>query len=234
MKIWGIITAVLMLNASVLQAAEYVLLNQDDIADAVKKEFVEEGVDDALELEIFGGQTSFSIEGAQNVRVMVTNLKYDEEQNKFSADAEIFADGNSYAKTSLNGRYFLLEEVFVPVEDIEKGKVLTESMFEKTKMRKNRIKSNHITDLEQLKKSEAKKTLKAGRLITDRDVGPVIIIKKGKTVTAVYKSKGLQITTKAEALEDGALGARVQMMNIKSGKKFTAKVMGSELVEIDD
>lgn len=234
MKIWGIIIAVLMLNISGLQAAETALVSPDDIMSAVKKEFVEEGVDETIELEVFGGQTSFAIEGAQSTRIMVSNLKYDEEQNKFSAQAEIFADGKSYAKTVLNGRYYLVENVWAPADDIEKGTILKEDMFKKIKVRKNRIKSNHIVDMEKLKNTEAKKSLKAGKLITDRDIGDVVVIKKGKIVTSVYKSKGLQITTKAEALEDGVVGRRIEMMNIKSGKKFTAEVKGAELVEIDD
>lgn len=234
MKIWGIIIAVLMLIVADLQAAETVLVSQDDIAAAVKQEFVEEGVDEDMELELFGGQTSFALQGAHDTKIMVSNLKYDEEQNKFSANAEIFADGKSFAKTNLNGRYYLLEEVWVPAEDIEKGSVIKEDMLKKIKVRKNRVKSTHIVDLEKITNGEAKKSLKAGKLISDREIGAIIVIKKGKIVTSVYKSKGLQITTKAEALADGAVGSRIEMENIKSGKRFVAIVKGAELVEIND
>ena len=70
-------------------------------------------------------------------------------------------------------------------------------------------------------------------MISDREVGPVILIKKGKVVTSVYKSKGLQITARAEALEDGAKGQSIEVMNTKSSKKFYATVVDADTVEID-
>ena len=47
-----------------LGAVAAVLVREDDIASAVKTEFVNNGVEDELDLEFFGGQTSFSIAGA--------------------------------------------------------------------------------------------------------------------------------------------------------------------------
>lgn len=232
-KFWGIFVFALSFVSSVY-AASLAVLTEDDMISAIKKEFAEEGVDTPMELELFGGKTSYSFENVQKLKVMVSHLKYDEEQNKFSATAEIFADGVAKDKTILNGRYYLLQNVWVPAEDIEKGTVLTADMLKTISVRENRIKSSHVTELEKLVGSEVKKTMKAGKMFTDRDIGQVILIKKGKIVTAVYKAKGLQITTKAEALEDGAAGQMIGMTNLKSGKKFQARVTGAETVEIQE
>ena len=75
--------------------------------------------------------------------------------------------------------------------------------------------------------------MKEGKIVTDRDVGERVIVKRGSIVTSVYRSKGLQITAQAEALEDGAKGARIELVNTKSGKKFFAKVLDAQTVEIE-
>lgn len=221
------------LIVSPAQADNLLLLGEGDIAEAVKKEFVEQGLEDKIELEFFGGQTSFALENVKAAKVMISKLKFDATQNKFSAIAEIFADGNPYAKTSLSGRYYVMGEIWVPAVNIEKGEVISEDKLKTIPVRMNRIKTQNITELNKLVGMQAKKTLKEGKVISDREVGPVILIKKGKVVTSVYKSKGLQITARAEALEDGAKGQSIEVMNTKSSKKFYATVVDADTVEID-
>ena len=71
-----------------------------------------------------------------------------------------------------------------------------------------------------------------GKIINDREIGPYIIIKKGALVTSMYKSKGLLITAQAVALSDGAKGQTIELENTKSKKRFWAKVVDAETVEI--
>lgn len=234
MKNLGKIIAVLfLLAATSVWADETVVVSEDEISGAVKHEFVEQGGDENIELEFFGGQTSFTIENAKVAKIMISRLQYDATQNKFSAIAEIFADGQPYAKTTLSGRYFVMGEAWVPALNIEKGEIISRDKLKIIPVRMNRIKQIHVTDVDKLIDMQAKKSLKEGKLITDRDVGEVILIKKGKIVTSYYKAQGLQITALAEALEDGYRGQRIELMNTKSGKKFFAKVVDAENVEID-
>lgn len=226
-----IAVCLLVIVASEVRAAAVV--GEAELADAIRKEFVEQGNEDELEFEFFGGKTTFLIDEAEQAKIMVSQLKYDEAQNKFSATAEIFADGIPHAKTVLSGRYYVLDEVWVPSQNIDKGERITPDKLKKIKVRRNRLKEQFLTEIEKISGMEAKRAIKSGKLIADRDVGSVIIINKGKVVTSVYKSKGMQITAQAEALENGAFGQRIELMNVKSGKKFFARVVDADTVEID-
>lgn len=230
-KFWSILIAI-MLAATTVLAGDFLLLGETELADAIKKEFVEQGVDEEIELEFFGGQTSFAIENSQQAKVLVSRLKYDADANKFSANAEIFADGKAYAKTTLSGRYFVMTEAWVPAQTIEKDTVIKENMLKKIPLRNTRLKAVMIQDKAKLVDMQAKKTLKEGKLVNEREVGPLVLIKKGKMVTSVYVSKGMQITAKAEALEDGVKGQNIEVMNTKSNRKFFAKVVDADTVEI--
>ncbi len=229
----GKIIAFVMLLALGAEAQAAVVVNEADVADALRKEFVEQGNEDEMEFEFFGGKTNFVIEEAVQAKVMISRLQYDEAQNKFSATAEIFADGVAHSSTVLSGRYYVLEEVFVPAKNIEKGERISADKLKTIKVRRNRLKGGHITEVDKLSGVEAKRSLKAGKLVTDRDIGEVIVLKKGKVVTSIYKAKAMQITAQAEALENGAVGKRIELMNTKSGKKFFARVIDADTVEID-
>lgn len=226
----------LCLFVSTVQAKDLdvMLLDEYDMSKALTKEFAEQGLDNELEFEFYGGKTRFELKETNMAKIMISNLMINEEQNKFMAEAEIFADGKEFEKTTLNGKYYTIIPVYVPAQDIAKGTTISTEMLKKIKIRANRVKPNIATEKDKIVGLQAKKSLKEGKLIVEREVGAPLIIRKGNIVMVVYKSKGLQITSKAEALEDGAQGQRIEFANLKSTKKFKAKIINAETVEIDN
>ena len=215
-------------------AAADVNITPQDIDSALKKEFVEQGMEEDVELEIYGGQDSFNIPGAVRGKILVSNLKYDETQNKFSADVEIFADGKSYAGTSLLGKYYPMVDVCVPARNIDKGEILQPSDLKKIKLRSGRIKANYITQEEKLLGKEAKRMLKQGKLISSKEVGDKILVHKNDKVNLLYKTERMQIIAQGVAQEDGALGQRIELENTQSHKKVYGTIISSETIEVEN
>lgn len=231
MRFWLVVFALIMM--SVVAAAKGLLVvGIDEVSEAVGKEFVEQGMGSDIELEFFGGQTAFSFEDAETAKILVSNLNVNEEQSKFTATAEIFVDGKSMAETKLFGRYFVMTEVWVPAKDIDKDAIIAEGDLVKVKMRANRLRDDSIADIGDLVGKQAVRQLKADRPIMAKDIRDEILITKNQIVTAVYTYKGLQITSKVEALEEGAKGQRIRLLNTKSQKEITGKVLDKKTVEI--
>ena len=205
-------------------------VQEADLAQALKNEFVEQVGEDEIELEFYGGQTSFVFECNEAPKVMISQSKFDALQNKFSANAEIFADGKSIATTFLQGKYYVLAEAWVPVQNIAKGSVITGDMLKKIKVRTNRIKPQFLTDSALLVGREAKRVLREGKLIGEKDVGKVIVVKKGDVVNSLYRTDKMQITAKVEVLEDGAKGDKIEVKNINSKRIIFAEVEDANTV----
>ena len=211
-------------------------LQESDFASALEKEFVEQVGDDEIELEFFGGQTSYALDDVNQVKIMISQAKFDALQNKFSAEAEIFADGKSVSSTSLQGKYYILGEIPVPAVNISKGEVIKADKLKMVKVRMNRIKQQNLTDMSVLVGSEAKRTLREGKIINESDVGKVMLIKKGDVVRSVYKTPKMQISAKVEALEDGGKGDRIEVRNVNSKRIIFAEVVdaGTVVVEVSE
>ena len=203
-----------------------------DLLRAIEKEFVEQGVAGDVELEIFGGKTNFEVKDNTNIKILISNLNTDEDNNKFTSDAEIFADGLSIGKTELLGRFFVMKNVYVPSKDIAKGEIIKSQHLKPVLIRENRIKKDDVVDLEYMIAKQAVKLLKADKIINERDLREEIIITKGQEVMVLYKNKGLQITSKMQAMEDGSLGAMIKFVNTKSAKEVVAKVIDKNTAEI--
>ncbi len=229
-KLWAII---FVLALSAVSARASVILNEADFMSVLQEEFAEQGHDESLELEFFGGQTTYVFDDAEKAKIMISQLKINDEQGRFSAKGEIFADGNLRASTSLTGKFYALGEAWVPAKEIAKGEEITADKLKMVSIRLSRIRDAVIISADKLIGQAAKKTLKAGKPINERDIGPVILIKKGMTVASVYTSKGLQITAQAVALQDGAKGQVIELENTKSHKKISGRVINAEMVEVE-
>ena len=209
-------------------------VSTEEVEDAIKKEFSEQGLEDEIELEIYGGQSSFNFPEANQAKIMVSNLKYDETQNKFTINVEIFADGKSSAKDSLIGKYYLMEEVFVPAENLDKGQIIQEQNLKKIKLRSSRIKSAYITEKEKLIGKEVKRALKIGKLISTKEIGMPLAVHKNDKVNLIYKTERMQIIAKGIAQEDGSKGEKIEVENSQSRKKVYGTVVSSDTIEVEN
>lgn len=52
------------------------------------------------------------------------------------------------------------------------------------------------------------------------------LVRRGETIMLVYVAPGMQISTHARAMQDGAMGARVRLMNLQSNRPVDAVVTG--------
>ena len=51
-------------------------------------------------------------------------------------------------------------------------------------------------------------------------------IRRGQAVTLVYQAPGVQISTNARAIDDGAVGQQIRLLNLTSNRTITATVTG--------
>lgn len=231
MRFWLVVITLILVPFMSL-AKDLLVVGIDDVSAAVSKEFVEQGRGSDIELEFFGGQTGFVFENADEAKILVSDLNVNEEQNKFTATAEIFVDGKRSAETKLFGRYFDMTEVWLPVKNIEKDAIITQDDLVKAKIRSNRLRDDNVVDIDELVGKQAVRQIKADRPIMAKDIQDEVLITKGQLVTAVYSYKGLQITSRMEALEDGAKGQEIKLLNAKSKKEIVGKVLDDKTVEI--
>lgn len=71
---------------------------------------------------------------------------------------------------------------------------------------------------------EARNTLYPGRPIRIDDVGPVALVKRNQHVKLVFRYGGLIISTEARALQRGAIGDVVRVMNLSSRTTVSGQV----------
>nr|WP_237684873.1 flagellar basal body P-ring formation chaperone FlgA [Szabonella alba] len=79
---------------------------------------------------------------------------------------------------------------------------------------------------------EARVTLYAGRAIRGDDLAPPALVDRNGIVTLVYRQGGLDITAEGRALDRGARGARIRVMNLTSRMTITGRIGADGTVHV--
>jgi flagella basal body P-ring formation protein FlgA len=79
---------------------------------------------------------------------------------------------------------------------------------------------------------EARVALYAGRPILMGDIGPPAIISRNQIVGLRYSANGINISTEGRALERGAVGDRIRVMNIGSRATIFGQILGNGTIQI--
>ncbi|MFK7834729.1 MAG: flagellar basal body P-ring formation chaperone FlgA [Sulfitobacter sp.] len=79
---------------------------------------------------------------------------------------------------------------------------------------------------------EARVVLYPGRAIGLDDIGPPALVARNQLVRLAFESNGLQIMTEGRALERGALGDRVRIMNLSSRATVFGQVQADGSIQV--
>ena len=92
--------------------------------------------------------------------------------------------------------------------------------------------ANGFTRIGDVVGQEARVVLYAGRPILLDDIGPPAIVTRNQIVRVQFEGMGLSITTEGRALERGAVGDRVRIMNLSSRATIFGHVQQDGSVQV--
>ncbi len=79
---------------------------------------------------------------------------------------------------------------------------------------------------------EARVVLYPGRTIRVDDIGPPAIVSRNQVVQLEFSGRGLRISTEGRALERGAAGDRVRIMNLSSRATLFGQVQPDGTIQV--
>jgi hypothetical protein len=75
-----------------------------------------------------------------------------------------------------------------------------------------------------------RRRLAAQRVLTERDLGPPLLVRRGRPVELIYARGAVHVTALGVAQEDGALGDPVRVINAESRRQLQGIVSGPDEV----
>ncbi len=172
----------------------------------------------ALEIHLPTDEAATTIE--------VENLTYSPRNGRFRAVIVAAGGAVNRVRNEVVGRAFEVVEVPVLRKSARRGEVIGEDDLVWSEMRVDRLPPNTITSPDDLIGRTPRRTMRPGKPIRARDVQVPTLVAKGAGVTMSYRTAAMTLTALGRALDDGALGDTIRVLNSQTKVVVDAMVSG--------
>lgn len=164
--------------------------------------------------------------------VAVADLSYRADSGRFSATVKAPAAGEALARATVTGRVVRMLEVPVPVERIPRGTLIDEGDLKWISLPSDRLRRNQLTDADDIVGKSARRPLQAGEPLRDTAIEAPKLVERNALVTLRLDTRRMTLTAQGRALEDGAKGELVRVINTSSKTTVTGVVAGNNLITV--
>jgi flagella basal body P-ring formation protein FlgA len=165
-------------------------------------------------------------------RVVVEDLGWDAAQGRFNASVAAIVGPEAPVRVRIAGRVDDTVAVPVPVRRLSEGETIRAGDLRVVRMPAARVPAGAELDPARLAGRTLRETASPGAPITAEQFGAAPMVSRGQPVSLLVELPGLSITAQGRALEDGARGARVQVMNNASRAVLEGVVVGPGRVRV--
>jgi flagella basal body P-ring formation protein FlgA len=164
--------------------------------------------------------------------VGVESLSIDPGTGRFTATVVAPARGPVQARQQVAGRAITLIDLPVPTRRVTPGEVISIRDIDWIQVRDERNLGDVLTDAEALIGQTPRRTLAAGQPVRSRDVAAPITVGKNSSVSMVFETQTMTLIARGRALQDGAVGDTIRVLNTQSNRTIDAVVAAPGLVRI--
>ena len=208
------------------------LLEHGLIEKTLKKKITEEGFSGNFQLAFDQGKMEIILPEDQPAKFDILKLNVDFKADRFQADIAAPSKDNPIQTSSITGSIERLVEVPVLKEALRNGAVLSIRDIDFVDMPEYKINHDVILDAEDLVGMTPRRMIMATKPITERDIEAPMLVQRGQTVTMVFESGSLFLTAQGRALQNGAKGDLIRVVNDNSSRTVTAMIAGDQEVRV--
>ena len=163
----------------------------------------------------------------------VDSIDYDRDSGLFSANLVFEANGAEPFQMPIRGVAREMSSIPVTSRIIEEGSVLTPSDFDNRRVGRSLARGDLLLQARDGVGLALRHRLMAGVPVPLSELIRPNLIKRGNSVLVELRGSGLTLTTKGEAIDNGAVGEWVHVLNPASRMIVVARVIGAGLAQVD-
>ncbi len=215
----------------VVERSSQVILGHEIAARIADELFILTGGDE-LEIQLANRGAELHVALDEPAEFDVRRLNFNSESGRFSAVLVPPSGDLTGQRLKVAGRAFEIIEVPVLRQKIQAKAVIGEADVYWVNVRASDVNNDTVTELDELIGMAARRPIRADEPVRLRDLEPPILIVKGSPVTMVYRTDAMILTMIGKAIDNGATGATVRVLNTQSNAVIQAVVAGPDLVTV--
>lgn len=221
----------------IVVARSGVAVSEDEVSSAVAAAIVaqSQGLPSASQLQIdfTNGAAGIQVADDADISVNVEQLAFNRRNGSFTALLRAPAGDMLSPLHRVTGRAYPVSDVPVLTRDMRPGDIVRQSDIDWIRVPANRIGQNVITSIDQLLGMSPRYQARAGEPLRLADMVPPVVVQKGAQVDMLLTSGTLTLAARGRALENGAIGDIINVLNTRSNRTLRGVVDGPNSVRID-
>ena len=164
--------------------------------------------------------------------ISVRGISQDARSGYFTASLSVASGETSTTPVQITGRIVALVAVPVLSRRMLAGEVIKPSDVSTIPIPINQVGQEAVLDARMLIGQTPRRPLREHQPIMASDVRAPVLVAKGSAVTMVLEAPGLLLSAKGQALEDGAKGETIRIMNTQSNRTIEAVVTAAGMARV--
>ena len=201
------------------------------VASALERRF---GLGDAANITVTfdRGVTEMRLDASNSGALQPVATRYDARSGRFDIAFEIANDNNpAPTKLRFSGSAIETVEVAVLTRDIDRADTLKSSDVALERRPKAEV-TGEPASRERSVGMQLRRPMRAGTPLRAADIVKPDFVVRDQAVTVIFLAPGLYLTTRGKAIESGAEGDTVSVLNLQSKRTLTGVVTGRGQVTI--
>jgi flagellar basal body P-ring formation protein FlgA len=204
---------------------------ENAVASALERRF---GLGDAANIMVTfdRGIADMRLDASNTGALQAVATRYDARGGRFDIAFEINNDSNpAPTKLRLTGTAIETVEVAVLTRDIDRSDMLKSSDVAQERRPKAEV-AGEPTPRERAVGMQLRRPMRAGTPIRVADIARPEFVSRDQSVTVIYQVPGIYLTTRGKAIEGGAEGDTVSVINLQTKRTLTGVVTGRGQVTV--
>jgi flagella basal body P-ring formation protein FlgA len=219
------------LDSSVIERSSIVIETQR-IESATIEALRQRGARGNLSLILDNPATRIHLPSDAESSLSVAGLTHNPETGRFTAHLIAPAEGTTLAQVTISGRAIEMIEVPVLRRRVLPGEVIREGDILWQGLRADRIARNVVLDPVNLVGKSPRRPIRPDEPVLGSELREPVLVPKNSLVTIRLQTARMVLTARGRAMEPGAQGDVIRVVNTKSNKIISASVTDAGTVEV--
>ena len=211
------------------------LIAPEDIEAALKQSIREKGGMEQAQLTFttFSTAQDVFVEEEATAQPVISNLKIDAANLRFTAS--LIVPGSKVlakAPLMLEGQIIDLVDVAIANRTLAKSDIISANDIRVEKRERKALNGVNVIKPALVVGQAAREQIITGALLSDDLVSKPMLVDKGMAVSVTYSVAGLKLTLRGKAIEGGAMGDMISVLNPQSKKVIFATIIGPGSVAV--
>lgn len=207
-------------------------IGTDEITETLHQAIAEKGVNGKFSIILNNPDASITMGGNQIPSVEILSLNVVPTRNVFEAILVAPSKENPAQKINLSGQIQQMLEVPVLRDSMKFGDIIGTADINWIDVPEKTVGNDVVLDADDLIGKTPSRVLLAGKTIRIRDVSAPKLVDRGDEITIQYMEGPIQLSIKGKALQNGAMGDIIRVMNTNSNKSVMAEVTEHKVVSV--